>query len=143
MPTRTESQSFEDILEHLRQMRGFDFTAYKRASLMRRVVKRMHTVQVENFEAYLDYLQVHQEEFEALFNTILINVTSFFRDPDVWDYLDAEVAAVVAGRPPGVLPHPRMERGVRVGPGGLQRRDAAGATHRSRPARGAREDLRD
>ncbi len=100
MPTRTESQSFEDILEHLRQMRGFDFTAYKRASLMRRVVKRMHTVQVENFEAYLDYLQVHQEEFEALFNTILINVTSFFRDPDVWDYLDAEVLpSLLADRP--------------------------------------------
>ena len=100
MPTRTESQSFEDILEHLRQMRGFDFTAYKRASLMRRVVKRMHTVQVENFEAYLDYLQVHQEEFEALFNTILINVTSFFRDPDVWDYVDAEVLpALLADRP--------------------------------------------
>jgi two-component system CheB/CheR fusion protein len=100
MSSRTESQSFEDILEHLRVMRGFDFTAYKRASLMRRVVKRMHTVEVETFEDYLDYLQVHQEEFEALFNTILINVTSFFRDPDVWDYLRAEVLpALLADRP--------------------------------------------
>ena len=103
MPTRTESQSFEDILEHLRQMRGFDFTAYKRASLMRRVVKRMHTVDVQSFEAYLDYLQVHQDEFEALFNTILINVTSFFRDPDVWDYLAHDVLpGVIADRPPSL-----------------------------------------
>jgi two-component system CheB/CheR fusion protein len=100
MPTRTESESFEDILEHLRQMRGFDFTAYKRASLMRRVLKRMHTVEVETYEAYLDYLQVHQEEFQALFNTILINVTSFFRDREVWDYLADEVLpGVLADRP--------------------------------------------
>ena len=91
MPTRTNSQSFEDILEHLRLTRGFDFTAYKRASLMRRIVKRMHTVEIPTFEAYLDYLQVRPEEFQALFNTILINVTSFFRDPDVWEHLDTHV----------------------------------------------------
>jgi two-component system CheB/CheR fusion protein len=91
MPNGAGSESFEAILEHLRQTRGFDFTAYKRASLMRRVVKRMHTVDVPTFEAYLDYLQVHQEEFEALFNTILINVTSFFRDADVWEHVAAHV----------------------------------------------------
>jgi two-component system CheB/CheR fusion protein len=91
MPTRTDAESFEDILEHLRQTRGFDFTAYKRASLMRRVVKRMHVVDVPTFDAYLDYLQVHQDEFEALFNTILINVTSFFRDAEVWDHVGSQV----------------------------------------------------
>lgn len=91
MPNGADSESFEAILEHLRQTRGFDFTAYKRASLMRRVVKRMHTVDVPTFEAYLDYLQVHQEEFEALFNTILIKVTSFFRDADVWEHVAAHV----------------------------------------------------
>lgn len=95
MATRTDSESFEALLEHLRQTRGFDFTAYKRASLMRRVVKRMHTVEVPTFDVYLDYLQVHQEEFEALFNTILINVTSFFRDPEVWEYVDAEILPAI------------------------------------------------
>jgi two-component system CheB/CheR fusion protein len=101
MSSGTDSQSFEEILEHLRQARGFDFTLYKRASLMRRVVKRMHTVEVPTFEAYLDYLQVHQEEFEALFNTILINVTSFFRDTDVWEHVDTHVLpALIADRPP-------------------------------------------
>jgi two-component system CheB/CheR fusion protein len=101
MSTGTDSESFEEILDHLRQERGFDFTLYKRASLMRRVVKRMHTVEVPTFEAYLDYLQVHQEEFEALFNTILINVTSFFRDADVWEYVDTHVLpALIAEHPP-------------------------------------------
>src|SRR5262245_23074320 len=91
MSRRADHPFFEQILEHLQQTRGFDFTAYKRASLLRRILKRMQTIDVPDFEQYLDYLQVHQEEFAALFNTILINVTSFFRDPDVWHYLSKEV----------------------------------------------------
>jgi two-component system CheB/CheR fusion protein len=82
---------FEQLLEHLRETRGFDFTAYKRTSLRRRVQKRMQTVGVQTFDAYVDYLELHQGEFEALFNTILINVTNFFRDPEVWDYLDTVI----------------------------------------------------
>jgi two-component system, chemotaxis family, CheB/CheR fusion protein len=54
-------------------------------------MRRMHTVNIHSFEQYLDYLQVHQEEFAALFNTILINVTSFFRDAEVWTYLDQQL----------------------------------------------------
>ena len=92
---------FENILHHLQQTRGFDFTAYKRTSLMRRVLRRMQTVGVDSYEAYYDYLQVHQEEFAALFNTILINVTGFFRDQDVWNYLEKTVLpAVLAERRP-------------------------------------------
>ena len=91
MPDTTAEQQFDQILQHLQQTRGFDFTAYKRNSLMRRVNKRMQTAGVETFDAYLDYLQVHQEEFAALFNTILINVTSFYRDPEVWATLAKDV----------------------------------------------------
>ena len=82
---------FDQILGYLRQTRGFDFTSYKRSSLLRRVLQRMQSVGVSGFERYLDYLQVHQEEVGALFNTILINVTSFFRDPEVWAHLSTDV----------------------------------------------------
>src|SRR3982751_854840 len=82
-----ELAGFERILEYLRQTRGFDFTAYKRTSLIRRVRKRMQTVAGDGFDENLDNLQVHPDEFAALFNTILINVTSFYRDPDVWEAL--------------------------------------------------------
>ena len=81
------NHEFEQLLEYLRQNRGFDFTGYKRPSLMRRVVKRMQSVNVDKFPDYLDYLEVHPEEFTALFNTILINVTSFFRDEASWKFL--------------------------------------------------------
>ena len=43
----------------------------------------MQAVDIADYEAYQDYLEVHPEEFSELFNTILINVTSFFRDTDL------------------------------------------------------------
>lgn len=87
MSVNEENQVFETLLEYLRQTRGFDFTGYKRSSLQRRVTKQMHSRNINNFADYLDYLQVHPEEFTYLFNTILINVTSFFRDTLAWNYL--------------------------------------------------------
>jgi two-component system CheB/CheR fusion protein len=99
MTLPTDVEYFEPILKHLEQTRGFDFTAYKPTSLMRRLVRRMQMVNVGTFEQYLDLLQVDNEEFTALFNTILINVTSFFRDKDVWDALADEILPkVFAGR---------------------------------------------
>ena len=79
--------SFERLLTYLRETRAFDFTGYKRASLMRRVRHRMQSVAIADFDDYYDYLQVHPDEFTALFNTILINVTGFFRDDDTWAFL--------------------------------------------------------
>jgi two-component system, chemotaxis family, CheB/CheR fusion protein len=86
-----EDAKFEHLLEYLRQSRGFDFTGYKRPSLMRRMSKHMQTVHVDRFTDYVDYLEVHPEEFAVLFNTILINVTSFFRDQPAWDFLAGSV----------------------------------------------------
>ena len=85
------SPAFERLLDYLKEVRGFDFTGYKRASLMRRVQHQMQRVAVTDFEQYHDYLQVHPEEFTQLFNTILINVTGFFRDRDAWDLLASDL----------------------------------------------------
>jgi len=82
---------FEALLQHLKQTRGFDFTGYKRSSLVRRVARRMSQVGVTEYGDYLDHLELHAEEFTALFNTILINVTGFFRDADAWEFLRTEV----------------------------------------------------
>ena len=89
--SESEDKQFENLLYYLQQNRGFDFTGYKRPSLMRRVSKRMQMANIESFGEYTDYLEVHPEEFLKLFNTILINVTSFFRDPLAWDYLKGEI----------------------------------------------------
>src|SRR5688572_30227523 len=86
-----EDPSFEKLLQFLRDSRSFDFTGYKRPSLMRRVRHRMHEIGADSFEEYQDVLQLQPSEFTALFNTILINVTSFFRDPEAWEHLRTEI----------------------------------------------------
>jgi two-component system, chemotaxis family, CheB/CheR fusion protein len=91
---------FEALLVHVKESRGFDFTGYKRTSLMRRVDRRMVEVGASDYAEYLDFLQVHQNEFTALFNTILINVTGFFRDPDAWEHLRTEVLEPLLAKKP-------------------------------------------
>ena len=98
---------FEALLEYIHRSRSFDFTGYKRSSLMRRVSKRMQLIGVEGFAAYLDYLEVHPEEFRALFDTILINVTGFFRDPSTWEAISAEIL-------PRMLSARRPEEPIRI-----------------------------
>ena len=82
---------FEALLDYIKRNRGFDFTGYKRSTLMRRVEKRLQIVKIESYIDYMDYLEVHPQEFILLFNTILINVTAFFRDSSTWDYLANEI----------------------------------------------------
>jgi two-component system CheB/CheR fusion protein len=95
---------FEAVLEFLKESRGFDFTGYKRSSLMRRVARRTQALKLDGWPEYLDYLQVHQEEFTTLFNTVLINVTGFFRDQDSWLQLRSEVLPqILAGKKPSEL----------------------------------------
>jgi two-component system CheB/CheR fusion protein len=91
MSFEEKDPAFEKLLEYLKNSRSFDFTEYKRASLMRRVNKRMNEVGIDEYEEYQDYLEVHPQEFTELFNTVLINVTSFYRDPEAWDYLAKEI----------------------------------------------------
>ena len=106
-PTRAVDPQFEVLLEFLRDDRGFDFTGYKRASLQRRIQRRMQEVSVSTYSDYMDFLQVHPEEFTAVFNTILINVTSFFRDREAWDDLGDRVL-------PGLVEKLRPSENIRV-----------------------------
>ncbi|MEH1922902.1 CheR family methyltransferase [Nostoc sp.] len=91
MTSAERNPKFENLLIYLRQSRGFDFTGYKRSTLIRRVLKRMQSLTIENFEEYQDYLEVYPEEFNYLFNTILINVTAFFRDSSAWEHIAGEI----------------------------------------------------
>jgi two-component system, chemotaxis family, CheB/CheR fusion protein len=89
--TDETDNDLEELLQFLRDSRGFDFTGYKRSSLARRIQKRMKDVSVSGYLDYRDLLETSADEFGHLFNTILINVTSFFRDTDAWSYLNSEV----------------------------------------------------
>jgi two-component system CheB/CheR fusion protein len=97
-PPPPPEPGFLQLLEYLRSTRGFDFTGYKPSSLMSRIGKRMHMLRIDGFAEYQDYLEVHPEEFGELFNFMLINVTSFFRDPQIWQYVAEGVMPALAER---------------------------------------------
>jgi two-component system CheB/CheR fusion protein len=93
-----DTDAFERLLDQLRSTRSFDFTGYKRSSLMRRTRKRMNELGINAFDDYAQRLDGDGDEFDALFNTILINVTSFFRDPLTWKALDETVIPELIAR---------------------------------------------
>ena len=84
-------RGLQALLEKLSETYKFDFREYKAASLMRRLRTRMGQVHADSFEAYAQFMKEHPEEHVTLFNTILINVTGFFRDAEAWTTLAEEV----------------------------------------------------
>ncbi len=94
----------EELLEFIRDERGFDFTGYKRASIGRRARRRARELGIRSLSEYRDVLEADVDEFTALFNTILINLTGFFRDPAAWRYLETEIIPQVISRHDGDEP---------------------------------------
>ncbi len=79
------------VLDRVRDTRGVDLSAYKGVGLTRRIRKRMSVVGIDDFSAYGEQLDSDAEELNSLLDTVLINVTGFFRDPEVWSYLQDDV----------------------------------------------------
>jgi len=79
------------ILRQLHQTMGVDFTHYKASTLQRRIARRMALHKLEKVSDYTEFLRTHPAELDALFQDILINVTSFFRDPETFDLLKSKV----------------------------------------------------
>lgn len=93
-----DQAAFAALLHYLHQTRGFDFGGYEEASLARRIQRRMQQVGIAT---YVDYLEVHPDEFPRLFDTVLVNVTGFFRDPQAWSSLIDHLPRVLDARPAG------------------------------------------
>ncbi len=79
------------IFALLRSTTGVDFSCYKPNTLDRRIQRRMLLYKLEQLEDYAAYLQAHPAEVKALYEEILIHVTSFFRDPEAFELLKARV----------------------------------------------------
>jgi two-component system, chemotaxis family, CheB/CheR fusion protein len=99
-----QAEHLEVLLAFIRDVRGFDFTGYKRSTVSRRVRRRMQEVGCESILDYRDLLEADVDEFTALFNTVLINLTGFFRDAGAWDYLVSHVVPDILERHPGNEP---------------------------------------
>jgi two-component system CheB/CheR fusion protein len=90
------------VLNVLRQRTKVDFSAYKPATLQRRITRRMALVHIDTLEDYARHLEGDADEVQALYQDCLITVTSFFRDPEAFQALcDKVFPALLKNRPPG------------------------------------------
>ena len=106
-PEREEEEFLRRILMLLKVRTGNDFSEYKRSSLMRRLARRMQVVRAETLGTYHTYLREHAEEIQALFDDLLISVTSFFRDAVSYERL--EKIAI-----PAIFDKKTNDEGIRV-----------------------------
>ena len=81
----------DEMCTTLRSVIGHDFAGYKRSTLVRRVERRMHVLNIDKPSTYLHHIRSDTEECEALFRDLLINVTRFFRDPEMFETLRKRV----------------------------------------------------
>ena len=81
----------QTIFTLLKSAFGVDFTHYKEATITRRITRRMVINQINSINEYIEYLKSHSIELQALFDDMLIGVTSFFREPDTFALLKAKV----------------------------------------------------
>jgi len=86
-----EATALSLLFTMLRNVMGVDFTHYKPSTLQRRIQRRMALYKLERLEDYVTYLQDNSAEVKALYQEILINVTSFFRDPESFEVLKQRV----------------------------------------------------
>ncbi len=92
-PHETEKvrSGINQILLQVRTVTGHDFSLYKKSTISRRIARRMTQHNIEDMKVYARYLKEHSAEVVTLFKELLINVTSFFRDPDAFAVLKQDI----------------------------------------------------
>ena len=84
-------EDVQSVIQLLRQTTGADFSHYKMTTIRRRVVRRMLLLRLETLRDYADYLRERPDESRALYDDLLINVTTFFRDANTMEHLQKTV----------------------------------------------------
>jgi two-component system CheB/CheR fusion protein len=97
-----DPEGFQHVIAALRNSSGVDFSHYRDTTLKRRTARRMMLRGFTSPREYAQFLECDRGEAQALYRDVLINVTSFFRDPDMFEDLKREVfPAIVDGKPEG------------------------------------------
>ena len=83
------------VFKLLRSTIGVDFASYRQTTIQRRIRRRLTVRRAENLEEYVKLLEKHPDEVQALFHDILIHVTNFFREPETFAALAAQVLSLI------------------------------------------------
>ncbi len=95
---KNSKSAFERIIILLRTHTGNDFSLYKKNTVYRRIERRMSVHKIDVINSYVRFLQDNPEEVHILFKELMIGVTSFFRDPQVWEKLKETVIPEKVGK---------------------------------------------
>jgi two-component system CheB/CheR fusion protein len=90
-PVAAEKSALAKIFSMLRTKSKIDFTFYKPPTITRRIERRMNINQVSTLDEYVNFLTEHPAEQKALYRELLIGVTSFFRDTEVFELLEKKL----------------------------------------------------
>ena len=101
------SAGLSSIFQVLRRTTGVDFTHYRQTTISRRIQRRMVVHKIDRIEDYAKFVQGHPAEVKALYQDMLINVTSFFRSPRLFDAMKSTVF-------PAIQKSLSRERGIRI-----------------------------
>ena len=96
-PSREAETALFDIKDEVRRRTGHDFTHYKRATVLRRLERRLQVNGLTSLPAYRDFITSRPAEIDALLQDLLISVTNFFRDRDAFESLEREVVPALFG----------------------------------------------
>jgi two-component system, chemotaxis family, CheB/CheR fusion protein len=97
-PSATDESALAEVLRFLKGQTGHDFTHYKRATILRRVARRLQVNLLEDIPSYLAFLRTHPAEMTALLHELLISVTNFFRNPDAFAALQTQIPQLFAAK---------------------------------------------
>ncbi|MBD2753398.1 CheR family methyltransferase [Spirosoma validum] len=86
-PASSTDEDLRTIIQLLRRSTGMDFGQYKVTTIRRRIIRRTLLYKLDSLNEYADYLRNHPEEASLLYDDLLINVTTFFRDAETMDYV--------------------------------------------------------
>jgi two-component system CheB/CheR fusion protein len=101
-PPDKDEAVLREVLTYLRSRTGRDFSYYKRATIVRRISRRMQVNGVDDLPGYMDFLRTHPGEAGALLQDLLISVTNFFRDRDAFAALEkGHISALFKNKGPG------------------------------------------
>lgn len=87
----TEHDIYSPIFVMVNEAYDVDFQYYKPATIGRRIERRMALQRMQTVDRYIDFLRVDENELDYLYRDLLIGVTEFFRDRDIWDYLEKQI----------------------------------------------------
>lgn len=106
-PSKQKAAPYQNIFVLIRDRTGHDFSLYKESTINRRIERRMNIHQITELSEYTRYLSENPSECDVLFKELLIGVTSFFRNPDVFEILTTKIV-------PGMLENMTPDLPLRV-----------------------------